>query len=298
MSTRISYRWRQGETLRYRMITQGTTALSGGPGEMANKNFEQTISQVFRMVVENTDVDGMTTLRQSIESVRMEMGSSMGKITYDSADTSGNPANPMMAGIFSTMIGEPFSLGLLPTGAVQRVEGFGGLLERVSQNVPQDSAGKAMLNAFKETFSDDSWRNMFGRTFTQFPDRPLNLEETWNTEITIRLPMMGALATSIAATLKAVEDNAGRQIARIATRLTIGLNPRGSAGGDSSVFGVQIGESTGEGEILFDITRGRLLLSTTHAAMRLTVSGTGPDGTATSMKPNVKTTMTMELVRS
>jgi hypothetical protein len=58
----------------------------------------------------------------------------------------------------------------------------------------------------------------------------------------------------------------------------------------------QMGESTGQGEQFFDAGTGRFQRSTITISMPLTMSGTGPDGTAMSLALNVKTTTTVDIV--
>lgn len=295
----LRYRWTKGETLRYRTIQHSATVMSGLPGGMGDITVDQTMTQVFRAVVQDIAADGTTTLLQSVESVRVDMTSPMGKSTYDSAsaDTSVNPANPMMTSMLSAMIGEPFTVVLLPTGAVQKVEGFSRLVEKMSTNIPQDRTGSALLSSLKGTFSDEAMLDMMAQGFTQLPDRPLKVGESWNSQITIRNPILGGLTTSIAATLKAVEGSAGDHVARIATQMTIKQDATAPAAANALGLSVQMGNSSGEGEILFDAARGRLLRSTTRMTTPMTMLRPGPDGTPMSMKSDVKSTVTVELIQ-
>src|SRR5687768_13139914 len=101
----LRYRWTKGEEVRYRMTQQSTATISGLPGGMPDMNVVTTMSQVVRSVVEDVAPDGTATIRQTYESVRMNMDSPMAKMAYDSAakDAAGDP---MMKDMFSAMIGE------------------------------------------------------------------------------------------------------------------------------------------------------------------------------------------------
>jgi hypothetical protein len=61
-------------------------------------------------------------------------------------------------------------------------------------------------------------------------------------------------------------------------------------------FKMQLADSTGEGEIVFDVDRGRLLRSTTRSTMPMTMAGTAPDGTPLDMKTDVKSVVRVEIV--
>jgi hypothetical protein len=59
---------------------------------------------------------------------------------------------------------------------------------------------------------------------------------------------------------------------------------------------VKLGEGTGEGEIQFDVTNGRIRKSTMKTDMPSTMTATGRDGRPSTMKNTTKSSMTMELV--
>jgi len=295
----LSYRWTKGETVRYRMIQQSTTTISGLPGGMGDMTIDQSNIQTIRTEAEDITPDGTTTLRQTHESVKVEMNGPMGMMSYDSAnpETSDNPMNAMLKGIFTAMIGESFTLVIAPTGAVQKVEGVSKLAEKMFKAIPQDPASAGIINGLKSNISDDAMRNMFTQAFAQFPDRPLKPGDTWNSQFTTTNPMLGAMTTSTTSTLKAVEGDGSNRVARIATSVTMKQDATKPAQPNPMGFSMQMDDSVGEGEQLFDATTGRLRRSTTRATMPLTMSGAGPDGTPMTMKTNVKTTITVELVQ-
>jgi hypothetical protein len=47
---------------------------------------------------------------------------------------------------------------------------------------------------------------------------------------------------------------------------------------------------------LFDVGRGRLQRATTNITIPITMSGTGPDGSAFNMRSNANSTVTVELI--
>jgi hypothetical protein len=292
----LRYRWTKGETLRYRMTQESSTAVSGLPDGIGDTTVDQTMTQVFRVVVEDVAADGTTTVQQTLESFRMEMNTPMGKTTYDSAsaDTAENPSTASYKRIFSAIVGEPFTLVLSPTGSILKLEGFSRIREKMFSALPQDAAGVAVANALKATFNDDD--QTIGHWFLPFSDRAVKVGDTWNTQATGGVAMFGSFTTSMAATLKAIEGIGADQVARIATQMTIKRDPTESAKNPMGLS-MQIGDSTGEGEILFDITKGRLLQSTTRRTMPMTMSGPGPDGTPMTMKSNVKSATTVELIQ-
>ncbi len=218
----LRYRWTKGETIRYRIVQQSTTTLSGLPGGMGDMAIDQSTSQTLRGVVEDVAPDGTTMLRQVIESVKMEMNSPMFSMAYDSANPGAgdNPMSAMLKDIFSAMVGESFTLLLAPTGEVQKVEGFAKLAEKMFKNIPEDPAAAGILDGLKANLSDDSMRNTFMQTFAQFPNRPLKSGDTWNSQFATNNPMLGTLTTSVTSTLKAMEGDGSNRVAKIVTSVT------------------------------------------------------------------------------
>jgi hypothetical protein len=117
----LRYRWTKGETMRYRIVQQNTTTISGLPGGMGDMAIDQSTTQTIRWVAEEVSTDGTTTLRQFFESVKMEMNSPMFAMSYDSAkpDAGDNPMNTMLKGVLTPLVGESFTIVMAPTGEVQ-----------------------------------------------------------------------------------------------------------------------------------------------------------------------------------
>jgi Family of unknown function (DUF6263) len=295
----LRYRWAKGDTLRYRITQQSTTTISGLPGGVPDMAIDQSTGQTLRGVAEDVASDGTTTLRQVVESAKMEMNSPMFTMAYDSANPGAgdNPMSAMLKDIFSAMIGESFTLVIAPTGEVQKAEGFAKVAEKMFKNVPQDPQVAGIMEGLKANLSDDAMKNMFMQTFAQFPNRPLKSGDTWNSQFTTYNPMLGALTTSVTSTLKALEGDGSNRVAKIVTSVTVKQDATKPAQANAMGFSMQMGDGTGEGEQVFDAGTGRLRGSTTRMTVPMTMSGTGPDGSTMSMKTSVKSTTTVELIQ-
>ena len=293
----LAYKWTSGDTIRYRMIQQTTSTISGLPGGMPDVTVEQMTDQLFRTTVESVAPDGTTVLRQVIESMRMNVDSPMGKIAFDSSKpaSSTDPAAAAMTSVFSALIGESFLVTLDPTGIVQKVDGFSRVMENVFKKMPA-GAGGPVLEGIKAGLNDDAVKNMFAQSFAQFPNRALKIGEQWENKLTVPNPVLGAIITTSSSTLAGVDQTGGGQVAKIATRLKIERDPSATAVAVPMGMKADLQPSSGEGEVLFDIAKGRVQRGTTRLSLPMTMSGTGPDGAALNMLSNAKTTLTVELV--
>jgi hypothetical protein len=137
----LRYRWVKGDEVRYQLSQQGTTTMTGLPG-VGELTTDQSNVQVLHLTVEDVAADGSATLRQTFESVRMEVSSPAGKTVFDSA-AADKPTDLVGATIgttMSAMIGESITIVMLPTGAVTRVEGMSRILDKVMKTLPQNPA--------------------------------------------------------------------------------------------------------------------------------------------------------------
>jgi len=295
----LQYRWTKGEEVKYRMVQQSETTMSGFRGSAAETTVETNMSQVLRTTVDDVAADGTATLHYVYESARWEMKSPMGAMTYDTAASNpaaGNPTAGPMKEILSALIGESFVVVISPNGQVQKVEGMNRLIEKVFKSVPADPSAAAMLDGLKNNFSDDAIRGVFGQGYSQLPDRPLKPGDTWDGQWTTTNLIVARSTTRTLFTLKAVEANAGAQVARIITNLTTkrdqntgAINPMG--------LKMQFGDGSGEGELIFNVTKGRLERSTTRTTMQIEMSAPGPDGNAMTTHTLVKGLSTIELLQ-
>ena len=289
----LSYKWAKGDTLRYRIVQQSTTNISGIPG-MGEMTIDQSTSQIFKASTEDVAADGTARVRQTIEAMKMEMTSPMFSMAYDSANAAA--ADPMLKGLLSPMLGESFTIVFAPTGDVQKVEGLSAVADKMFRAMPQDPAMAGMLDGLKNNVSDDAMRAMLKQTFAQFPSRPVKVGDSWNTNVTTGNPMLGDLVTSIVSTLKSVAGEGADRIATVTTTLTIKQDPAKPAAANPTGLTLQMGNASGDGEQAFEPATGRMRRSTTRLTMPMDMSGTGPDGSQLNLKTTIKTTTTVELV--
>jgi hypothetical protein len=292
----LQYRWTQGEVLRYRTVLLTTRTISGVPGQ-APVTLEQSMAQTIKIVVEAVAPEGLATLRQTIESVRMELTTPGGRTLYDSASRTKpeDQAAETMAKVFGAVVGESISIIMAPTGAIRRIDGSSTLVAKVSNGVPrQDPGAAAMADSLKSMLSEPAMRATLEQSFSRLPDRAVSVGDRWTAQLSLGDERIGKITGTSAFTLQSMQGTPESPVAHIAVALTVtqeSAPPIGAAG-----MIMKLGDSHGEGEILFDVAKGRIQRSTMRADMPSTMSVTAPDGTPTTMKNQTKTSTTMELI--
>jgi hypothetical protein len=290
-ATLMRFKWTPGEATRYRLTQQTDVSMSGLPG-VGDMTLGTTMVQNQTLTVESVGADGTATIRARFDSVRMDMATPMGNVSYDSANPNA-PSDPMLGAIASSLgavVGESVTIVMTSTGAVQKVEGMSRILQKTTQavggGIPGMPGPEAML-------SDDGMKATFQQNFSFVPERAVAPNDSWKSQLTLNLPT-GALVASSAYTLKSIDRVDGRDLARIA--YVTQIKPAGTGPSALGPVAVQMGEGNGQGETLWDVARGRLHNTSGTSVQPMNMTMTGPDGSSLAMQASTKTTTTLEVV--
>lgn len=283
-SRQMTLRWslESGQDLVYRATLTSETEMPGGQGMILSENI-----QTIRWEVTDVSAAGDATVRMTTERVQMKMSSPMANVEADSA--SEEPTTDPTAAMMTAMAGTSYTLVVSPSGEIKDLRGLDEMRAAVRAAAPPGTA--AMLDQMLESnLGDESIRSMFQQSFQSFPDRPLDPGDSWDVSVTMPLPLVGTMTTSMTLTLDRIEDRDGSSIAVIHNRGTIVTSPDGQAEGPLAGM-MEMGDAATTGTIEWDIDRGVLLKNTTSTTMEMTMSTSGQP-----IVMGVVTDMTMELV--
>ncbi len=291
----LRYHWTKGEALTYRMVIATTTQLSGMPGGQQMK-VDQTMTQVLKIAADDVAADGTATLKQTFQSVKMEVDGPRGKIVYDTAvsSSSANPMTQAMGQVLGAMVGESITVVQAPDGSVRKVEGATRILDKVVKSLPSDPSTTAIAQGLKASLSDDALKATLEQSFTRLPETPVKPGDAWKGQLNIGNETIGRITGAVDFTLNGIEGSGDAGTARIGVALAMrqeSAPPPGPGG-----MTMKLHEAKGEGEMIFDIARGRIRKSTMKSTMPATISGQTPDGTPVTMQNTTVTSMTMELL--
>jgi hypothetical protein len=292
----LQYQWKQGDVLVYRTSLKTTSTVSGVPG-MGDMTLEQSMTQRIKLLAAAVAPDGTVTLHQTIEAVSVEMGTPMGKVTYDSADPKSaekDEATQAMGRVFGGMIGSTISVVMAANGAIQRIDGVQKVVDKITQDLPQDRAAASMTQNLKSVLSEPAIRASLEQSFPRLPPQPLKPGDTWTGQVSLGSDVAGKITGTQTFTFKSIDGAGATGYATIAVAL--GLKQESTPPLGPSGMTVKLGDSKGEGEIEFDVTRGRIRKSTMHTDMPSTMTSTTPEGKTVTMRNTTRTSMTMELV--
>lgn len=293
--TTLQYRWTQGDVLLYRTVLKTTTHVTGGPAGPVEQTLTQT--QTVKLLVAAVGPDGSATLRQTIESVAIDIGGPMGRMTYDSGKPppagDDDPRNATLAKTFGAMVGEPISVTMAPNGAVRGIAGTAKIIDKLMKGLPMDPLAAGLAQNIKSMLSDDALRTSLEQSFSRMPDQPVKPGDTWKSEQTLGVDVIGRITGTSTFTLKAIEGTGDAAVARVG--VTLAIRQEATPGAGASVT-VKLGASKGEGELLFNIARGRVERNSMRTEMPATITMRGREGGPATIQNNTTTSMTMERV--
>jgi len=294
-SATLRYRWNKGEAITYRMTMQTASIVTGMPG-INEMKVDQTMTQVMKIAVDDVAADGTTTLRETFESVKLAMDGPMGHVEYDTAapTTLANPMIQAMRQILGAMVGESITIVQAADGTVRKVEGGTRILEKVTKSMSGDPGAAAAAQGLRSMMSDEALKAMMEQSFSKLPATPVKATDTWDGQLNLGNDMVGKIVGTVKFTVKAIEGPADAGMARIGVSLALKQETAPPSGPNGMVM--KLGAATGEGEMLFDIAKGRIQKSTMKSEMPSTITMQGPDGSPATLQNRTTTTMTMELV--
>lgn len=291
----LRYHWTKGDVLTYKMLILTTSQVSGMQGR-GDVTLQQTMTQVIKIAVDDVAADGTATLKQTFSSVRMEMDGPMGKFSYDTAapSTSTNPMAQSMGKVLGAMAGETITVVQAPDGTVRSVEGASRIMDKIAKTLPSDPGASALAQALKTSLSDDALKATLEQSFTKLPEGPVKPGDTWKGQMNMGNDMIGKITGSVDFALKALDGSGDAATGRIGVAVVMKQESAPASGPGGMV--VKLQEARGEGEMLFEIAKGRIRKSTMKSSMPSTISGQSPDGNPMTIQNTTTTSMTMELI--
>jgi hypothetical protein len=167
---------------------------------------------------------------------------------------------------YNAVIREPFYIRVSSAGEITDVYG----LEKIHENLFHalgDTLKEEDKMTIKESFGKESVKEVLQQEYQMVPSYPVEVDSSWiksyNTQI-----MFFEVVNSAQYTLKSLEDKEGKKIANIEATLVVEfLNKEIKERGIK--FTIEKSETTGNGKITFDISRGCIANKETSTTLNL-----------------------------
>lgn len=259
--TVLRWKFNAGETIRYVMVQKMimTQKMEGMPkGVPVTITMTQTADMSW--AVQSVDADGVASITQTFDRMRMKMESPQGiMLDYDSAsDKEPEGMVKMFASVLKAMVNKPISMKVTPRGEVSDV------------HVPQ-----AMIDGFTKLpgmekmsgfFSEDTLKEMSG--IGELPEEAVSKGDTWTDEKEISFPMFGKMHVKVSNQYLGSETRDGKPLEKIAVTQEMDIKP----GEEQAPFVVKMKVHKSSGTTYFDNVAGRFAEFQMKATMEFEIT--------------------------
>lgn len=274
--TELRWKFKEGEKTKYEMTMAMTQEMKEGDMTVQIK-----MSQVMDMTWEVTKVDdqGIATLHQTIDRVRMEMAfptPGQPPLKYDSQQPGGRPGTEILAKMFDAMVGKPFVVEVTALGEVKSMKPPAGLLAAF-KNSPLQGTG---------VFSEEGLNQMISQSVMTLPEKAVTEGETWEKTSSTETPPFGKQVTKTEYKFAGQEDHDGRKLDKIDVTLDAKFELK-----EDSQTKVKLIQNEAAGSVFWDNAAGWLVESMMESSMKCEISVGGK-----SVEQGVTTKVSMKQV--
>jgi hypothetical protein len=268
-------RWKltPGETLRFVTQMKMVAKVGNGPAP-----FTTTSNQTVEMswVVMSLDADGVASVTQTFDRLRLKMTSPQGvMVDFDSA-TNGETAgiSKALVPFLESIVNKPISVKIDPRGEVSDVQ------------VPQ-----SMLDGMKKVpgmgsfFSGETLGKLSG--LGTLPEEAISKNDVWTTEAGVDVPLFGKMKTQSKFRYLGSEIRDGRRLEKIGYTQQMVVTPATEQSGNT----MKVTDQSVSGTTYFDNVAGRVAESDVTSKMKIEVTTAGM-----TMKTESETQALMKLV--
>jgi hypothetical protein len=286
----LRYHWTTGDVLDYRVTlhTKSDVTVPGRPDASTEQTITQRITLKVGVVAKNAIVV------ETVTAIRSEVTTPNGTLVVDTAAPS-NAANDPVGGPLTKMlqavVGQPIDIVFAPDGTVGTVQGGSKLLERIRGAANPNAQTAMSSQALTALYSDEAIRTMLEQSFPKLPPRPVKTGDTWKGEIALGNPSVGRINAALTFTVQSLDA----ERTTIAEAVSLTQNSKPEPSGEAHMT-VALGDSHGEGEMVFDVARGRIVRNSMRTEMPSSVEMIGRDGQPRKFQNRVITEATMELM--
>lgn len=270
----LRWKFKVGEKLDYNMVQEMNMSAAGAAG-----NMNTTMRQEMNMTWDVQGVDektGEAVIKQKFDRVKLKMVGPLGGFEYDSkSEAAPTGLGAMIAPAYKAMTQSDFEFTMTARGEVKDVK------------VPEEflTALKALPGAASlgEMTTPEGFKKMISQSPLLLPEKAPTKDETWSTKVESNNAVVGKQTVETMYRYDGTRDIDGTTYAVIKPQLKMEFEKKPDspetppAEGEAKQpatpkISMKIAEQSSDGEVLFDIAKGRL--SSTTLNQKVTIDAT------------------------
>ncbi len=271
----LRWKFKVGEKLDYNMTQEMKMAISGAPfPQPINTDMRQEMDMTWE-VLGVDDKSGEAVIRQKFERVKMKMNSPLGSFDFDSKSEeppTGLAAN--IAPMYKAMTEGEFEITMTSRGEVKDVK----IPEQILTALKNSPAAAQM----GDVATSEGFKKMISQGALVLPKDPPKKGDSWSTRVDMKNPAVGKQSIETTYRFEGTKEIDGNTFAIIKPQLKMEFEkPAAPAEGDPKQPAEQqpppatIKEQSSDGEVLFNITDGRLKSTTLQQSVTIGTNAAG-----------------------
>ncbi|MBI4564705.1 MAG: hypothetical protein HY716_08465 [Planctomycetes bacterium] len=201
----LGWKFTKGDKFRYEYASTFESESDGGD------SVQWKTAYGLDLEVTAVDKDGTATLKATFDRIKLTYSDDEDDVDVDS--TKKPPKGDVAAKIVTTLIGKPMDIRLTRRGECKKFEGIDKVVDTVLEDL--DEEDEALVEKFKQHFSDDVLQGQIQTEFGQLPEKPVAKGGKWEGDQSLPEPtnfgVGGGRAWPSKFTLKEVREG-GKQV--------------------------------------------------------------------------------------
>jgi hypothetical protein len=249
----LRWKFSVGEKLDYTMIQDMTMAASGAALGAAGQSTTMRQEMDMTWDVQGVNNEGEAVIKQKFDRVKMKMTGPNGGFEYDSkSDAAPTGLGAMIAPMYKAMTQSEFEITMTARGEVKDVK----IPEEVLTAL-QSSPGAAAMG---DIATADGFKKMISQGALVLPKDAPKEGDSWQTKVEMANPAVGKQTVETTYSYKGTKDVEGTKYAVIKPELKMDFDA--GAAKAAPQLSMKIADQSSDGEILFNIDKGRLYSTT------------------------------------
>ncbi len=269
----LRWKFEVGQKLDYNMVQEMNMSAAGGPVGQMNTTMRQEMNMTWDVqgVDEKT---GEAVIKQKFDRVKMKMTTPVGEFEYDSkSEAAPTGLAAMIAPMYKAMTNGEFEITMTSRGEVKDVKIPAEVLEAL-----KNSPGAAAMG---DIASAEGFKKMISQGALVLPQDAPKQGDTWATKVEMNNPAVGKQTVETTYTYNGTKDVDGTTYAVIKPQLKMEFEskPAETAEGQpkppAPQLSMKIAEQSSDGEVLFNIEKGRLYSTTLQQKVTIDATANG-----------------------
>lgn len=247
---KLAWKFAEGSQLKYK-VNQAMIMKVIVAGNANTQEIRQTMEMGWD--VQKVGANGDAVVGQTIERINMDFsGSLIEPFKYDSTDKT-PPTTSMgrrVADSYAKILNQQFQVSMKPTGEITNVK------------IPE-TLMSALTTSGNGVLTESMVRQMMTQSAITLPREAIAPKHKWTTSQSVDLPY-GKMSIASQLSFAGIDRSTGFAVISVTPEIKI-------ASGEDSAQQVTLNESSGKGQVYFDIANGRIAKSQLDLQMDMTV---------------------------